>query len=137
MQYAFLKYRPHAYIAVPVQCPLEINLSESASNNDTWTCKVSLCKKYIYQGRQSKATRNQPLGPWIAQDNEIIQFATLKSKDQVVETLRLAQLATLNPSSPYTNYMPGQANLGGGRQVQFSPNVVRLEVSFLPCQFDN
>lgn len=130
-----------------VQCPLEINLSESQSTDEEWTCNISLYKKYIYDGgrkdvtkagkhsftRSEGATRARPLGPWMAQDGEIFQFATLTSKDQVAQTLKLAQLAILNPGTPHQNYMPGQIDPGEEKQVQFSPNVVRLEVGFLSC----
>lgn len=43
--------------------------------------------------------------------------------------LQLAQLATLNPSSPYERYLPGKPDPGDTIQVKFSPNVVRLEIA--------
>lgn len=128
---------------------MEINLSENTDTNALWTCKVSLFKKYIYEGVQGKfctakgrpssaksegATRARPLGPWILQDGENLHFATLTSKSQVSEVLRLAQLATLNPSKPFQDYIPGaQGGFENSNQVQFSPNVVRLEVCFFGC----
>ena len=131
-------------IGTCTRCPLEINLSESAGDNDAWSCRISLFKKYIYDGRQTKsgvrlgkqfsmksegATRVRPLGPWILQDGECYPFATLTSKDDVAQTLKLAQLAILNPSADHQDYMPGKVPPGEERQVQFSPNVVRLEIS--------
>ena len=88
------------------RCPLEINLSDSSA--DAWSCKVFLCKKYMYEGTQGQAatrgkgkpevaTRQRPLGPWILQDTEEIFFATVSSKEAVPHVLKLAQLATLNP----------------------------------------
>lgn len=48
---------------------------------------------------------------------------------QVTGTLRLAQLATLNPSKPFQSYMPGsRINLSDDKQMQFSPNVIRLKI---------
>lgn len=104
-------------------------------------CKISLFKRYIYEGkdpiysssRSAKAdgaTRGRPLGPWTLQDGEDFLFATVHSKDEVVSALKLAQLATLNPSSPYEVFMPGQADPGDSKQVKFSPNIVRLEVMY-------
>lgn len=89
------------------RCPLEINLSESST--DAWSCKVLLCKKYMYKGTHGQAvtrgkgkpeaaTRQRPLGPWILQDTEEIYFAAVASKEDVPNVLKLAQLATLNPS---------------------------------------
>lgn len=74
------------------------------------------------------ASRHRPLGPWAAQDGEEFHFATLRSKDEVPYVLRLAQLATLNPGSPPDMYLPGGVDPGDKKQVQFSPNVVQLEV---------
>lgn len=122
-----------------MKCPLEINISESLNEKEAWSCKISLHKKYTYEGktaegrpgkgaRSEAASRNRPLGPWTAQDVEDIYFATLRSKEEVPHVLRLAQLATLNPSSPPEIYLPGCVDPGDRKQVQFSPNVVQLEV---------
>ena len=89
------------------RCPLEINLSDTST--DAWSCKVFLCKKYLYEGTQGQvasrgkgrpeaATRQRPLGPWILQDTEEVFFATISAKEAVPDVLKLAQLATLNPS---------------------------------------
>ena len=63
------------------------------------------------------------------QDGEDFPFFTTTSKDEVPRALYLAQLATLNPSAAYENYMPGKGNPGAKLQVKFSPNVVRLDIS--------
>lgn len=87
-----------------------------------------------FEGRSGKgakgegATRHRPLGPWTAQDVEDFHFATLRSKDDVPHALRLAQLATLNPGSSPEIFLPGRADPGDRKQVQFSPNVVQLDV---------
>lgn len=113
------------------QCPLEINLTENSRAEDPWKCEVSLFKKYIYEkSRYEGATRVRPLGAcWVLQDGENLPFATVSSKDQVASALKLAQLATLNPSSPYEIYLPGKVDPGDTMQVKFSPNVVRLDIS--------
>ena len=118
---------------------MEINISEVLQDKESWSCKISLHKKYTYEGKFSAgqsgkgakgegATRHRPLGPWIAQDPEDFLFATLGSKEEVPYALRLAQLATLNPSCSPEIYLPGRVDPGNKKQVQFSPNVVQLEV---------
>ncbi|KAL9100044.1 MAG: hypothetical protein Q9163_004537 [Psora crenata] len=122
------------------RCPLEINLAESPSGN--WVCKVSLFKKYLYEGnlgsaqpqfrglaKSEGATRARPLGPWSVQDPEDFHFATITSKSDVPDVLYRAQLATLNPGSDYEKYMPGKPAPIDYHQVKFSPNIVRLDIS--------
>ena len=121
------------------RCPLEINLTESSTGS--WNCNVSLFKKYIYEGnlgttyphgkgftKSEGATRARPLGPWTVQDAEDFHFATVTSKSDVPDALHRAQLATLNPGSPYEKYMPGKS-APSNHQVKFSPNIVRLDIS--------
>ncbi|KAF6240067.1 hypothetical protein HO173_001677 [Letharia columbiana] len=124
------------------RCPLEINLCESSSLEEPWTCKVSLHKKYIYEGnlvpgrvlaknasKLEGATRARPFGPWTLQESEEFHFATLTSKDEVEHVIYLAQLATLNPGSPWERYLPSNPNPNEQHQVKFSPNVIRLDIS--------
>ena len=124
------------------RCPLEINLSESNNVLEPWICKVSLQRKYIYEGslgtgrllgknaiKLEGVTRGRPLGPWGLQDSEEIHFATLTSKDEVEHVLYLAQLATLNPGKSWEKYLPGNPKPSEENQVKFSPNVVRLDIS--------
>ena len=121
------------------RCPLEINLSQSESQD--WKCVVTLSKKYTYEGnlgtqrhsckgqfRFEGATRDRPLGPWLLQDIEDFHFTTISSKDEVPNVLHLAQLAILNPDNHHENYLPGM-DPGPHHQVKFSPNVVRLDIS--------
>ncbi|KAK2811221.1 hypothetical protein FQN50_002318 [Emmonsiellopsis sp. PD_5] len=112
------------------RCPLEINLSDSDSPDAPWSCKVFLVKKYMYD-TTARRGRGKGLGPWIDQEPEIIPFATLTEKDQIQEAIKWAQLATLNPSSCYEEYIPGQNEDTDAShfQVKFSPNVVRLDIS--------
>ncbi|PGH17381.1 hypothetical protein AJ80_04837 [Polytolypa hystricis UAMH7299] len=112
------------------RCPMEINLSESDS---PWTCRVILMKKYIYDSSVMRDGRRAPrklLGPWIEQEPEEMLFMTLSDKKDVQDTLKWAQLATLNPGRSYKEYIPGE-NLETEEeyQVKFSPNVVRLDIS--------
>lgn len=79
----------------------------------------------MYEG----ATPGRPFGPWHPRESEDCPFALLTSQHQVAPTLRLAQLATLNPGIPYTNFLPGRADPGNTIQVKFSPNIIRLDIS--------
>lgn len=106
---------------------MEINLTESNIPGDGWSCKVSLLKKYMYAGAWNPS--EQPFGPWIPQDLEDFPFGFVRDKSQVRYVLRQAQLATLNPSQPYENYLPGSANPDLDIQVEFSPNIIRLDIS--------
>ncbi|KAI9818928.1 MAG: hypothetical protein M1827_007749 [Pycnora praestabilis] len=133
------------------RCPLEINLREDGAVRSRWECKVSLRKKYIYDISPNNAaaettsqltptkrssvkataqSRSRPLGPWVEQDTEEFHFCTLHSKEDVENALFWAQLATLNPGIPHHEYIPC-TNMATSqtRQVDFSPNVVRLEIS--------
>ncbi len=94
----------------------------------------------MYQGKRSTlsstfqnhgtdgAAQSRSLGPWVKQDAENFPFATLNSKDQVAPVLKLAQLAILNPMDPYEKYLPDKIDPGREIQVEFSPNIVRLDI---------
>jgi hypothetical protein len=86
------------------RCPLEINLSESDSNQP-WTCKTLLCRSYMFDGQKKirKIPKTQHLGPWIPQDPEEEIFGVLNHKDLVQEALECAQLAILNPQDDPRN----------------------------------
>lgn len=103
---------------------------------------MSLHRRYEYQGPSGAtpgefspdsvyegATPGRPFGPWHLQESEDYPFALLTSENQVAPTLKLAQLATLNPSSAYIKFLPGRADPGNTMQVKFSPNIIRLDIS--------
>lgn len=81
----------------------------------------------MYGGAWSSS--DQPFGPWIPQDLEEFPFGFVRDKSEVRYVLRQAQLATLNPSQPYENYLPGSAGPELEIQVEFSPNIIRLDIS--------
>ncbi|KAK2761761.1 hypothetical protein FQN54_001589 [Arachnomyces sp. PD_36] len=119
------------------RCPLEINLSESKDSSSSWTCHVLLTRRYVFcpEARMGKislaATKKKPLGPWIEQDPEEYHFITLTDKNKLADAIKWAQLATLNPGSSHTDFIPGQNSETdeNHREVKFSPNVVRLDIS--------
>jgi len=93
---------------------------------------VYLFKKYIFEGAiGAKATNKRPLGPWTLQDPEDHHFATVRTKEAVGNVLHWAQLATLNPGKHPDLYKAGtNSNTSDDLQVKFSPNCVRVEVSY-------
>ncbi|KAL8904890.1 MAG: hypothetical protein Q9171_006880 [Xanthocarpia ochracea] len=121
------------------RCPLEINLTPSEAGTP-WRATLYLQKRYLYEGkpiagsRRDGATKTRPLGPWVAQSiPENSLFFKTNDKSKIPEALRLAQLATLNPGSDPSRYLPSATgaknSTGKHTQVMFSPNVVRLDVS--------
>ena len=121
------------------RCPLEINLMQSGNSEEHWKCQISLVKKFRYDGipqdirkRGAKlegASRGRPLGPWTAQDIEDFPFAEVTSNKEVEVVLRLAQLATLNPTRAWEAYTPGASLADSTYEVKFSPNLIRLDIS--------
>ena len=113
---------------VAVKCPIEINLKLSDSD---WSCTVYLQLKYLYDGAAKKtgASRAKPLGPWVLQEHEqTIELKTTTSKDEIVEMIRCAQRAALNPKdSPKEVFV--SSDKPRYDQVPFSPNVVRVDIS--------
>ena len=116
------------------RCPLEIELSDKSDSQ--WSCNISLYYKFAYDthglrsGRASGATRQRPLGPWIAQDPETYPFYETTTKADVPGIIERAQLAVLNPRIPYEDFLPDSlAEPPTDHQVSFSPNVIRLKIS--------
>ncbi|KAL8860610.1 MAG: hypothetical protein Q9178_002963 [Gyalolechia marmorata] len=121
------------------RCPLEINLTPSEPGTP-WRATIYLQKRYLYEGkpiagsRREGATKNRPLGPWVSQSlPENSLFFKTNNKSDIPEALHLAQLATLNPGSDPSRYLPSATGAKNSTskhiQVMFSPNVVRLDVS--------
>ncbi len=77
------------------------------------------------------ASKKNPLGPWSEEPQPIsVHFATIKSKEKVGRAIQLAQLATLKPMELPEAYKPANFHGKTSFQVKFSPNVVRVDVSF-------
>ena len=119
------------------RCPLEINLIEDPQEGARWKCEVYLHSKYMFEGlpkngKFAKPTEKKPLGPWRPQDPDEHHFYTTHNKDEVADILSWAQIATLNPTKSYERYKPisdQQSTQSKSILVEFSPNVIRLDVS--------
>lgn len=61
-------------------------------------------------------------------DQHIIHFKTLDKKEDLEDTIRRAQLATLNPKENPLNYARGVVKSNVPTQAAFSPNIISLEI---------
>jgi hypothetical protein len=59
---------------------------------------------------------------------QIIPFSTLYEKRDLEGTIRMAQLATLNPGRDPRIYADGNVTAHTPTQVPFSPNIISLEI---------
>ncbi|EON68609.1 hypothetical protein W97_07867 [Coniosporium apollinis CBS 100218] len=114
------------------RCPLQIRIKSSDDPEATWMCKVSLHKQYDFYGDvpfESSAGK-VPMYPWVKKDfATVIDFKTVLDKQELGPVLEQAQLATLNPGQIHTQYVNARADHHARRQVEFSPNVIVLEIS--------
>ncbi|KAI9796366.1 MAG: hypothetical protein M1833_006371 [Piccolia ochrophora] len=132
------------------RCPLEITTTEDSSPDATWSCKVSLFKKYMYapsdesgRSRKRAVSKDRPFGPFTTlQPPENLLFKTIYDKRQVIKTIFWAQLATLNPHEDHRSYVAKlnrdlensnswepEDDTSCPLKVAFSPNVVRLDIA--------
>ncbi|CAK7263941.1 hypothetical protein SEPCBS119000_000736 [Sporothrix epigloea] len=122
------------------RCPVHIRLSGSHSS-EPWVCRVSLQQDYDYQPPQ-QVTLTNPFGPWFEKRRDIKEFASLTNPAEIEDTLRWAQIATLNPNTEHSLYKPGtgdiwrranilgnECNNGASNEAAFSPNTVALDIS--------
>lgn len=122
------------------RCPVHIRLS-GAQAGGPWACRISLQQDYDYRPPQG-VTRANPFGPWFEKRRDIKDFANLNDPSKIEETLRWAQIATLNPKHDHSLYKPGTGEYwkryhplssdGGDafrNEAAFSPNTVALDIS--------
>ncbi|CAK7222813.1 hypothetical protein SBRCBS47491_004990 [Sporothrix bragantina] len=128
------------------RCPVHIRLSGSHGGGP-WVCRVSLQQDYDYRPPQQatrahQVTRANPFGPWFEKRRDIKDFANLTDPSKIEDTLRWAQIATLNPNTDHSLYKPGTGeiwrrhhsldnddNNGIRNEAAFSPNTVALDIS--------
>lgn len=122
------------------RCPLHIRVSR----NQLWSCRVFLRKEYEYRPPDdggidmSQVTAQDPFFPWkkLANTN-VYEFKTMSDQNQIEDVLRWAQVAILNDSSSFEQFIPGQgatamsvpvATAAANTAAKFSPNIVALEI---------
>ncbi|CZR52308.1 related to interferon-induced GTP-binding protein Mx2 [Phialocephala subalpina] len=122
------------------KCPANIKTSPAEKD---WSCKVSLQQYYRYENPNGRVidsrsvTKRNPFPPWVEQDLEVKEFATLTHKSQLEEAIKWAQIALLNHDVDYQLFIPGvglraQGNFQRERdmtEAKFSPNLIAIEIS--------
>lgn len=109
------------------RCPIEITLIEDTDPIAPWTCRISLRfnKKYVPR-------RGGKGDPWVDAPHTQVNFLDIFDKEEVTGALVRAQLAILNPSKPWGEFVAVNVNLIGditNTEVKFSPNVICMEIS--------
>jgi GTPase SAR1 family protein len=115
------------------RCPLEVNL---ICKDGPWKCCIFLIKEYTYVTDSQvshKASRKHPMGRWSPQAQAHVHpFGVTENREEVHDLIHRAQLATLNPRTDLTRYVPGAGSEGGkisqSLEVKFSPNIIRLDI---------
>ncbi|OJD36578.1 dynamin family protein [Diplodia corticola] len=118
------------------RCPMQITLTENKEVNARWRCDVSLRREFFYEASHityPPSEKPPPFFPWQENDPpETMHFKTVFNKKDLQRVIKQAQLATLNPGSDPMTFVPLQpsTDIGGGQyQVEFSPNLVCLDIS--------
>lgn len=115
------------------RCPLQITITSDESTNSSWSCSVTLLKRFDYYkpGQlQYEDSRSMPFYPWIQRDAPLtIPFATVRNKADLERVIRAAQVATLNPSVDPRLYASLTDVAPGATAVEFSPNLICLEIT--------
>jgi len=119
------------------RCPLQISLTSDGSENPSWLCNISLLKKFDYYkpGQlpdiDEVTGKPPPFYPWMQRDSPIAtSFMTVRNKNDLEAAIRAAQVATLNPGVNPKTYVGIDAAVGA-ISVEFSPNLICLDVSLL------
>ncbi|OCK79986.1 hypothetical protein K432DRAFT_393431 [Lepidopterella palustris CBS 459.81] len=117
------------------RCPLNITSVANDEPGAVWQCRVYLHKKFDYHGSYplpslTKEKEKIPFHPWVERDAPMdIPFTVVNHKDSLAEIIRRAQLATLNPTHDPDQYIDEHAPFNRNMQVEFSPNLVCLDIS--------
>lgn len=134
------------------RCPIHIRISKA----DEWSCRVFLDQQYEFQPpshqiTESDVTASNKFPPWVRcgpSRSKRVEFKVIQHRfdsEDVETVLRCAQLAILNPSTPYQAFIPkprtGEGSDGSrltqpnmavrkeeASEAQFSPNTVALEI---------
>ncbi len=109
-------------LAILCRCPMECRMTNSRNE---WHAQVSLRKERDENGNKLAEIRETKFGP------------VIHDKANLEEMLRCAQLAILNPTLPHSCFEDLDSSCfdalgppeGSPRQLQFSPNVVCVDIS--------
>ncbi|KAK4643769.1 hypothetical protein QC761_405260 [Podospora bellae-mahoneyi] len=134
------------------RCPIHIRISRA----DEWSCRVFLNLEYGFKLpdhaiTEQDVTATNPFPPWVKLDPSRTrrhEFKTVRDRfdsEEIETVLRCAQVAILNPSTPYQAFIPKPRGGEGpdsqqltqhelisrkeeASEAQFSPNTVALEI---------
>ncbi|KAK4179132.1 P-loop containing nucleoside triphosphate hydrolase protein [Triangularia setosa] len=134
------------------RCPIHIRISRA----DEWSCRVFLNLEYEFKLPDHAITEQDvtPINqfpPWVKLDPSRTrrhEFKTVRDRfdsEEIETVLRCAQVAILNPSTPYQAFIPKPRGGDGpdsqqltqhelisrkeeASEAQFSPNTVALEI---------
>ncbi|KAK6526135.1 hypothetical protein TWF281_011171 [Arthrobotrys megalospora] len=112
------------YAGTCTRCPLEITLTEDTSPLAPWHCKVSLRFHKAYNPRKKG-------DPWVEIQHTQHPFMTIDDPEHVETVIVRAQLAILNPSRHWGDFINMPVQLAGNTttEVPFSPNVICMEIT--------
>lgn len=104
------------------RCPLRINIKPTASDQQPWSCIVSINTRYNWYNGQFGQD------PWVEKDIPTeVEFARTTSKAELEILIKRAQIAVLNPGSAPSNFL--DEDFPEENAVTFSPNIVNLDIS--------
>ena len=112
------------------RCPFQITTTAAPNGSQAWTCRITLQHRYGYRpGHESNESGFDGWAPHA--QPEICNFATVNSKAELELVLRRAQVAILNPTGinwlRCTSMSAAEVD-GASHEVDFSPNVIGLEI---------
>jgi len=119
------------------QCPTNIK----TSSGKEWTCKVSLQEQYTFIPGKHQWDDSQEFPNWRPMETiETNEFKTIADESDLEAILTWAQIALLNPSQDYKNFIPGSEGYIVRQQIRendpnhkeearFSPNVILVEIT--------
>ena len=107
------------------RCPFQITTT-AKEQGAPWKCELSLQSRYAYQPN-ARGGRDGYDG-WVEQEIKVFHFGTFHDKNSLEEALRRAQLAILNPQVTPELYQNASATRSKATKINFSPNVVRMDI---------
>ncbi|KAI4639533.1 uncharacterized protein J4E78_010860 [Alternaria triticimaculans] len=112
------------------RCPLFIKLEPSDNTRASWSASVSLRRTFNYDINKVRGSEYRYPG-WLEMDRpNVVHFADTKNPHELEEIIARAQLAIINPMTPYTEFLGSTVTaLRKKPHCDFSPNIVCIEIS--------
>jgi len=112
------------------RCPLFIKLEPSDNTRASWSASVSLRRTFNYDINKVRGSEYRYPG-WLEMDRpNVVHFADTENPHELEEIIARAQLAIINPMTPYTEFLGSTVTaLRKKLHCDFSPNIVCIEIS--------